>query len=469
MSVISEKIKITIEDNRVVEIYTFNNELNLSYAKLNIIPECLVKFDNLTILNISNNNIAIIPEYIVYLTKLKHLNLSHNNIIEIPEYVCNLINLELFNVSFNKLEIIPKCVISLVKLETLYLAHNKIKVIPDYVARLKSLKYLCLADNKISKIPDCIFRLVNLYTLILSGNKIKVIPEGIVSLTYLELLSLSYNKISVIPNFIARLTNLKKIRIIDNKIKIIPDCIENLSKLECLDVSLNLITTIPISITRCNQLREFEYVDNPVENIAPQVIRLLNRNRNVHNFQVYNDDQSIHNHSIQECIRISIENITSQSFGNINYDIVVSQILNDIILTENTKGLILEYVENMEAHSVLLITFKELLGYVWNTIIKMSVGVQKEVKQVMNSEMSDAECKCFTGRLSRLVNCLNGFSPLVRVEIADNQQISNIIVLVKQRLEGGYTIEKHKEIVKTEMTERGYDEAVITKWLEFIE
>ena len=42
------------------------------------------------------------------------------------------------------------------------------------------------------------------------------------------------------------------------------------------------------------------------------------------------------------------------------------------------------------------------------------------------------ECKCFTGRISRLVNCLNGFTDLVNINIEDNQQIGNIIVIIKK-------------------------------------
>ena len=37
--------------------------------------------------------------------------------------------------------------------------------------------------------------------------------------------------------------------------------------------------------------------------------------------------------------------------------------------------------------------------------------------------MLDSECKCFTGRITRLINCQNGFSDLVKINISDNQQI----------------------------------------------
>ena len=83
----------------------------------------------------------------------------------------------------------------------------------------------------------------------------------------------------------------------------------------------------------------------------------------------------------------------------------------------------------------------------------------------------DADCRCFTGRMNRVINCLNGFSPLVNINIKDGEQISNIIILVKNKLEltGTYTIEQHKIEVEKELLERNYDIETIRTWLEYID
>ncbi len=52
----------------------------------------------------------------------------------------------------------------------------------------------------------------------------------------------------------------------------------------------------------------------------------------------------------------------------------------------------------------------------------------EEIKKILNTEMSDSICKCFTGRLSRLINTLNGFDERVIIKISDNDSIGNIIV-----------------------------------------
>ena len=74
----------------------------------------------------------------------------------------------------------------------------------------------------------------------------------------------------------------------------------------------------------------FNYEENEIEYIPPQVIRFLNRIKNIDNLQVYNDSQNIHNHSIQESVNNSINNIMQQKFI-INDDNIMNEILNDNI------------------------------------------------------------------------------------------------------------------------------------------
>ena len=42
-----------------------------------------------------------------------------------------------------------------------------------------------------------------------------------------------------------------------------------------------------------------------------------------------------------------------------------------------------------------------------------------------------AFCKCFTGRMSRLVYVLNGFDDRIQINISKNQEIGNMIIVTK--------------------------------------
>jgi hypothetical protein len=106
---------------------------------------------------------------------------------------------------------------------------------------------------------------------------------------------------------------------------------------------------------------------------------------------------------------------------------------------------------------------------VWTLINKLDT--KDAIKQILNTEISDSECKCFTGRISRLINCLNGFTDLVNINIDDNQQIGNIIIIIKNQLflNNNYSIEKHKELVIKELKEREFSIETINEWITFIE
>jgi hypothetical protein len=129
----------------------------------------------------------------------------------------------------------------------------------------------------------------------------------------------------------------------------------------------------------------------------------------------------------------------------------------------------MEYCEDENVHSVIGITFKELLLSVWN--ISIAHKDCDEILAIMNTEMNDADCKCFTGKMSRLINCLNGYDSRVSITMADNDQIGNIIIIEKEKLEinGHYKVETHKDNVRLAMEERGYTKETIDEWINYIE
>ena len=228
------------------------------------------------------------------------------------------------------------------------------------------------------------------------------------------------------------------------------------------------IKEIPNSIIYCTNLIKFYYSANEIENISPIVTRFLNRLKNKNELQVYNDNQNVHNHSIQESIFNSIVNIINQNYIY-NFNDIMNNIIHDSILNDNTKRLLLEYCDNKDIHSKTQLTFEDLLCNVW--ILINTLDTKDEIKNILNIEINDSECKCFTGRISRLVNSLNGFTDIVNINITDNQQIGNIIVLIKEKLklQNNYSIEKHKELVIKELIEREFSKETIDEWITFIE
>jgi len=456
--------------------YTKLNELN-KYTKLTSLsvsydlyklPEQLIFATKLEYLEIFMSKIVNVSDYIIkQLTNLKNLHLTDNNIRKLSKGFKDLTNLHSLSLNKNEFEHIPSAILKLSNLEYLNLSDNNIKSVSKKLCNLVNLTELMLKNTNISYIPDEIGKLTKLIKLNATFNFIEKIPKQIEKLTNLNTLKLSYNIIEEIPEELFKLTNIKEIDFSKNKISTISKNVRNLTNLEQLHINTNNITVIPIEIIHCINLQLFSYNNNEIDYIPLQVMRFLNRRMNTIEMEVYNDNQNVHNHSIQLSISTSISKIMATPLKSTE-ELIMNEILTDVILTSKTKELLIEYSNNQEYHSVLFITFKELLFYIWELIQENEH--RNEIKAILNNEILDAEYKCFTGRLSRLLNCLNGFNDLIEIKISDNQQIGNIIVLLKNELDlrNEYTMEKHKQLVEIELRERGYDDKIIGEWIEHI-
>ena len=76
--------------------------------------------------------------------------------------------------------------------------------------------------------------------------------------------------------------------------------------------------------------------------------------------------------------------------------------------------------------------------------------------------MLDSSCKCYTGRISRLVNVLVGYYDDVHIRISDTEHISSIILKI---LDGNEIDDTYKIIIRKELNNAGYDDNIVNKWL----
>ena len=292
-------------------------------------------------------------------------------------------------------------------------------------------------------------------------EKYKLLHEYYDDIIYIDCYNNNLNKLpSVLP------ASLQALYCDGNQLTELPSNLP--ASLQVLSCSNNQLTDLPSNLHQLRNLYRINYNNNEIEYIPPHITRFLNQLRSTKETKIYDDGQNVHNHQIQESIRNSIYAVMKDK-PIIEYDELTKELLSNKILTDKTKQLLMEYCDDESVHSVIGITFKELLLSVWS-IIKTNEN-KEEIEGIMNIEMSDADCKCFTGKMSRLINCLNTFDKRVKITIADNDQISNIIIIEKEKLEetGNYTTEGHKENVKLAMEERDYKKETIEEWIEYIE
>jgi Leucine-rich repeat (LRR) protein len=489
--------------------------LSICECRLDYIPASIYTLEYLSELYLLDNSIETISDKIGNMQSMRYLNLGNNNITNIPITFSNLINLECLGFNNNPLKNVDYKITNLIKLKKLLLNNCSLTHIDSSFENLENLEGLDLANNpklhcvpKFSKcaklsdfcldnvglntLPEHLFELKSLERLKISNNPVVLLPDGIGNLINLKFLEIYKTNIDVLPDTMGNMINMEELYLNFNKIKSIPDSFSNMKKLVYLDahdnnicylgpifenipnlkhinISNNKITMLPTNIIYAKNLMSFKYYNNPIITIQPQVKRFIDLIKNGGNF--VRDTQSIHNSNVQKNLIKSIENITSQPLI-INSFEITQEIINDNVLTKDCKIMIEKEYQNTEYHSVLKMNFREIFEYVWtytNTIFNEET--QKEIKNIINTELLESKELCFIGKITRLVASLNGFSNLVVITISDSEYISNTIANIKNILNrsGDYTIEKHRELVKQDLMSYGIAINIITNWVDYIE
>jgi hypothetical protein len=425
-------------------------QIDLRYSEIQKIIK-INGMEDLMYLNLSVNRINIIGG-LERLTVLQHLDLSGNLITHIG-------GLE-----------------QLKSLQRLDLSGNRITHIGG-LEQLTGLQCLDLSDNQISRIEG-LDKQSDLKELHLGGNHISRI-EGLNNMRVLRRLTLHMNKITRIEG-LDNLTALRRLYLLCNQITHI-EGVDKLSSLQQLHLSFNHITEIKgldnlrslqMLLMYCNPIKKIPLTIMLLENLStfdvdikcdPIIERFLSRNRIKLEQTIYDDPQNVHDTQINRSICQSLYRLLEQK-SELSEEKVIDDIISDRILTNMVKQHIVEYIRMTDVHSLLCITFSEAFRAVWQII--RTHRESDEIKRILNQEIDDSYCRCFTGRLSRLVNCLNGFDPRVSIRISDKQEIANMIISIRQKTD---ILAEQTEMVLREMSKRGYDDETINEWIGYLE
>ena len=463
---------IVIKDNLNRLRSRYNPRITeISWRAGDLDPQALLNLPNLVSFDCSNNKISSFKELIECCPQLQELNCSFNCIGSLKR-IGGLKHLQKLNCSDNwlKQKIVIKDMPNLVEIN---LSSSSAEVITiDNCPKLKIIRCQYSYLRKIPRIRNCpsVTELYLEHNYIKSLNRLASCPQlvelnveannitniqGIEHCTLLQTFDCCSNEITCI-NKIKYCSPLHTLRCSRNKIRSI-EGIEHCTQLRRLYVWSNNIESLE-PVVYLQHLIQFYYDNNELDVQSLQVQRFVERLRyGSIKSSIYDNKQNVHDINIQDTVCQSIKRLLRDPKPDFTLDAVINS-----GLPEHTVRLLVEYCEDTCVHSVHLLRYVELLAYVWARIDKSPHKDQLLI--ILAEQITDAECKCFTGRFIRTLSVLAGFDDDITIEIADSSRISAIILTIRDRIEP-YDLYTHVEQAKKALVDAGYAEAEIEPWL----
>lgn len=446
---------------------------------------------NINTFFIVNNYISALPESMTF-EKCTEFNISFNCILRFPTSAC-FDKCRLFNINKNMFTGIPETM-SFPSCTSFRIGNNPMSSIHENL-KLKNCVEFVIYESPIHKLPDNL-QLSKCTHFEIYNTKIKCLPESL-QLNKCKIFHCASNKYLTSLGRSLALPKCEIMYVDDNNLNELPDNLDlsncillnaRKNKLESLPRDMNLqicqiihlehnrLKTLPDSLMNCQYIKDINIEANVDLRLSLQFLQFIRRIKMNRNSPVWlpNDPQNVHNSNIQKCFSESIAKITARKdlppfSRNSCLQLISENCYLDISILHSLR----DYISDNTQHSILLFTYAEILWAVLFTInTDFDKDTQIQIYSCLNSEIKDSHDVCFTGRINRLVNCLNGFSPLVCINLPDTEFIPYLIKKVESELytrTRTYSVQEHKKIVEKEMKERGYDTHVINTWTSCIE
>jgi len=362
-------------------------------------------------------------------------NLDYEELITLPKnfdysYVTNI------NISDCGLESLSELKLErFINLKELDCSYNKLKNLDD-LYYCTSLRTLDCDGNELENLNGLI-NCTSLRKLYCALGRLKNL-DGLSNCTSLKLLSCTLNQISNL-NGLSNCTSLKTLACNLNKIENL-DGIANCTSLYFLWCTSNRLKTL-LPIRNLKNLREIYYGYNLIEGSHhPSVSRILDRDKTIN---IYSNQQNVHDSEVNSSINSSINNLLKVHSNNLKSEQEIINKLGDLNFPRIED--ILKYFSIHNVHPCFNITYFEIFQLVFAEI--ESLNFNPEILKRLEEELNDASCMCFTERIYRTINSLNGFSDLVSINISETSQINAVMSLIKNDFENNKI--KKEELLDT--------------------
>ncbi len=338
-----------------------------------------------------------------------------------------------------------------------------------------NLKDLDITSTRVSNVIGVSANLVNAY---MSGTRIHSVDfllpakESLVDVFADECQNL------VDIKALCECRNLKSLSAQSCAIRIIPDEIGQLQQLIDLLLNNNPIDNFPDSLMTIETLEDISIEGCPgVMTLSPELSRFIEAiiqdglegesdDEAGDQFRsVFNNSENVHDTFIQAQVTKAMEAVIEHT-----RDTDLEALATELYTTIPTaKRLVDRFM--LEAHWKTNHTIGQLMARVWLLATRLDPESQATIRGIIEAEIAEIceEEICFTGACGRMITAIGGFYDFANIQISETQYLNNLNVMITGQLGDEYTSAGHRNLLRTRMSELGYPEEEIAKWLAFIE
>ena len=140
---------------------------------------------------------------------------------------------------------------------------------------------------------------------------------------------------------------------------------------------------------------------------------------------VYNDQQNVHNTQINDSVWKNIK-ILQEEFNEFPITDEDCESMKRLLKFGYNHHSAIQRIEtdrSIFSRDNLTINLKTLLKYIFSYISRQPENTQQELFKRFLEEVQDMSGTCASGHLSRLINVLVGYHPLINIEISEHERI----------------------------------------------
>lgn len=385
-------------------------------------------------------------------TRLKDVCFSHNKLQSLAGLNCGLLQ----NLGCSNNPLIKPKPLNAPLLEVLYCDMSNLTNL-KLIEGCPQLKYLNCSRNKLTDLQE-LSNCPLLETLYCFNNSLTSL-DHVQGCSLLQKLNCDNNRIeSLVP--LRCCPDLRDLSINYNRLTTL-EGIEACTSIDTIHCQSNQLLSLQ-NLVYLRHLRYLTYNNNPFGVESVQVTRFMERFRhgrtNINS--IYDDRQNVHDFYIQKTVCESVKKLMTDPKPSCAFDAIrVSD------LDPQAIELVTSYCEDSCVHSVHLLTYSELLMYVWARI--MNHEHKSELIKILGEQILESRDLCFTGRFNRTLSALVGFYPDIIISISDNSRIGAIILKAREAIDP-YDPLTHIKLAQSMLTDAGYGADEIKPWLEAI-